>query len=77
MLCDVVSVVGAMWCHGVNRGAFFELRGFSAQQVACVCNNAQIREGKILGHPTEGAMMAAAQKVCGPLGGLHAIKAIA
>ena len=28
-----------------------------------MCNNAQIRDGKILGHPTEGAMMAAAQKV--------------
>eukprot|EP00731_Ephydatia_muelleri_P026313 Em0018g413a len=33
------------------------------QQVGCVCNNAQIRDGKILGHPTEGAMMAAAQKL--------------
>ncbi|KAL5467342.1 hypothetical protein EMCRGX_G031555 [Ephydatia muelleri] len=32
-------------------------------EVGCVCNNAQIRDGKILGHPTEGAMMAAAQKL--------------
>ena len=32
-------------------------------QVGCVCNNAQLRGGQIIGHPTEGAMLALAHKL--------------
>ena len=32
-------------------------------EVGCVCNNAQLREGKLLGHPTEGALLAVSHKV--------------
>ena len=32
-------------------------------QVGCVCNNAQLRGDQIIGHPTEGAMLAVAHKM--------------
>ena len=32
-------------------------------QVGCVCNNSQVRDGNILGLPTEGAMVALGQMV--------------
>ena len=32
-------------------------------QVGCVCNNAQLRGSQIIGHPTEGAMLALAHKL--------------
>ena len=32
-------------------------------EVGCVCNNAQLQEGKLLGHPTEGALLAVSHKV--------------
>ena len=33
-------------------------------QIGCVCNNAQIINGTVLGQPTEGALMVLALKVC-------------
>ena len=32
-------------------------------QVGCVCNNAQLRGDQIIGHPTEGAMLALAHRL--------------
>ena len=35
-------------------------------EVGCVCNNAQLRDGKILGVPTEGAILAVSRMVSLP-----------
>ncbi len=32
-------------------------------QAGCICNNAQIRNGTLMGQPTEGAMVAVGLKV--------------
>ncbi len=56
------SKLGFRWhmCFGLKR---VRILVFIFFQVGCVCNNSQVRDGKILGLPTEGAMVALAQTV--------------
>ena len=53
----IVTTVSSLYHHCLHN------HHSSAVQVGCVCNNAQIRDGQVLGDPMEGAMLAVGHKL--------------
>lgn len=66
--CQVTSSrkshgVGSVICDGVKVTIDSHPDVIKAIEVACVCNNAQLEGDKLLGQPTEGALLFLGQKV--------------
>ncbi|CAI8016880.1 Calcium-transporting ATPase type 2C member 1 [Geodia barretti] len=58
-----VGKTGAVDCEGCVVSPSSHPDIVKMIEVGCVCNNAQLRGGQIIGHPTEGAMLALAHKL--------------